>query len=67
MSPLKEIVPKDNNLKNKKVKNTSNLLNSLNESPMLKQETATFRGQAIKSKRVLNFDEEQQNLLRKPE
>lgn len=67
MSPLKEIVPKDNNLRHKKAKNSSNLLNSLNESPMLKQETATFRGQAIKSKRVLNFDEEQQNLLRKPE
>jgi len=43
----------------------TNLLIAYTESPLLKHEALTFKGQQLQSKKVINFDQEEQNFMRK--
>ena len=65
MSPLKTIIPKDINFRQKpkptigkgNITPQPQLLYAYNESPILKYELHSFKGKGnLKSKRVLDFD-----------
>jgi hypothetical protein len=73
MSPLKEIIPRDINFKQKSkvakgaMTPQTQLLYAYNESPLLKNNLQSFKPKAnLKSKRVLDFDLEE-TVARKPE
>jgi len=65
MSPLKDILPREMNKKNR-VGNT-NLLIAYNDSPLLKHEPIALRGQKLHSKKIINFEEEEQQFNLKNE
>lgn len=65
-SPLRAIIPKElsfNKIPNqaKKASKTpqTNLLYAYNESPILKYEMNAFKGTALQSRKVINFDKEE--------
>lgn len=72
-SPLRAIIPKELSFNkipsqaNKKASKTpqTNLLYAYNESPILKYEMNAFKGTALQSRKVINFDKEEELLKKK--
>ena len=69
MSPMKNIIPKDINFRANKNKNlkgnatpNTQLLVAINESPFLKYENQNQFKAALKSKKVLNYEEEEEKV-----
>jgi hypothetical protein len=69
MSPLRDILPREINNKKIAKKATKdgniNLLYAYTDSPLLKHEPMAFKGHNLQSRRIIDFDQEEEKFYKK--